>query len=144
MTTEPPGQATAGKRRTFVVVALLVAAGAVGALAVRSFLRIESVHETITLAPLDDPKELTARKRDVVGTFATGAASGDRAITVRADGTIAFSEIGADPATSRTEDTWTYRRREKKFALATTQSGIVDIVNIDTLAYFGDTYRRTK
>lgn len=131
-------------KRRLIAIVLLIAAAVLAGFAARTFLRVESVHETVNLTPLEDARELTARKRDVVGSYATGAANGDRTITVRSDGGIEFGEIGADPATSRIQDTWSYGRRAKKFALATTQGGIVDIVNIDTLEYFGDTYRRTK
>lgn len=149
-TTASPGPEPPRRPRLAVATRRLLAAGLVflalviAGYAAYRFFRSNPIAERIAVTPIDDPKELAARRRDAVGTFATGATPGDRVITVTADGNIEFSEIGADPRTSRTADSWQLARRDRKFCLTTNASGIVDIINIDTIAYYGDTYRRTK
>jgi hypothetical protein len=138
-----PARRSSGRRR-LVTAGYIILAAAFIAQAVRGFLRNDTVHEAIIVAPLDDPKELAARSRDAIGTYATGATPGERIILIEADGRVEFSEIGADPAIGRTVDSWQLARRGKMFCLPTPGSGVIDIINIDTLEYYGDTYRRTK
>lgn len=123
--------------------ALVLGLGAVllFAYAARLFRHTESVHEAVPTTPITDAAELAARQRDVVGTFTTGTGPGERTLTVHADGRIEFGETGGGHSFS---DTYELVRRGKAFCLVTRASGAVDVVNIDTLSYSRDTYRRPR
>ncbi|MDO8540914.1 MAG: hypothetical protein Q7S40_10805 [Opitutaceae bacterium] len=139
----PPATARQPQRRALSLI-LFGGAAALAMYAVYSYQRIDPVGERVAVTPLTEPAELVARQHDVIGTFATGPAPGDRTLAVAADGTVEFVEIGADPASGRIKDTYRIARRGKTFCLTTAASGLIDIVNIDTMVYGGDTYRRTK
>ncbi len=156
MTQPPPPRSAAseqesaasnpGKRpaQRFLAVILLCGAAALATYAVQAWRQIESVEARVAVNRLSEPTELAARQHDVIGTFATGAAPGDRTLMVTGDGKIEFIEIGADPATGRITDTYYIARRGKNFSLVTKSSGLVDVVNIDTMVHYRDTYRRTR
>lgn len=132
-------------RRAWLPPALTLLLGLVAVLlfayAATLFRRTESVHESVPAVPITDAAELAARQRDVIGTFATGTAPAERVITVRADGRIEFGEAGGGHSFS---DTYQLMRRGKAFCLVTPASGVVDVINIDTLSYSRDTYRRPR
>jgi hypothetical protein len=104
----------------------------------------ESVHEKVAVTLLTDPGEVAAQKQAVAGTYITGDRSGDRRIDVTAEGRVSFSEIGNARSISNGSDTYRLGRREKKLCLITADSGVIDIVNIETVVYNRDTYRRTR
>jgi hypothetical protein len=140
----PPPAATRSRwfwLRPALTLLLILGAALLFAYATTLFRRTESVHETVPTTPITDTAELAARQRDVVGTFTTGTGPGERVITVHADGRIEFSEVGGGPSFA---DTYQLLRRGKAFCLVTRTSGVVDIMNIDTLSYSRDTYRRPR
>jgi hypothetical protein len=118
----------------------LVAAG----YALRSALRIEDVNTPPAAVPLSDPAELTTRRHDVVGTFATGDTPNDHAIVVHPDGRIWFQLAASPTGAFTTVDRYTLARQDKHIWLVTPHSGYVEAVDIDQLTYCGDTYRRTR
>ena len=125
-----------------IAVAILAAGLALNGYTLYSVFYTESVHETITVTLLTDPAELAAQRQQVTGTYATGDRPGDRVIQVGADGRVAFSEIGAARSVNNGTDHYRLGRREKRLCLTTPDSGVIDIVNIDTLLYYRDTYKR--
>ena len=114
----------------------------------------ESVNEKNAITLLTEADELTAHQRSVIGTYATGGQPGDRVITVGADGRVIFAEVSAATSLNNGTDTYRLGRHEKKgrapstssdkgkLCLTTTDSGVIDILNIDTLVYYRDTYKR--
>lgn len=130
--------------RTALAFALLLAALGLNAYTLHSASSAERVEEKAPPVLLPDPLELAARLREVSGSYATGSQPGDRVITVTADGKIHFSELGPREKFTRTTDTFQLSRRDPKFCLITAASGVIDLLNPDTLLYFRDTYRRTK
>lgn len=136
--------------------AILFAAVVLAALALRSFFRTESLIEEPLLTLLTDPAELAARQHDAIGTYATGDRPGDRVIIVAATGQISFRELGTSAGSGEITDTYRLARRDQKprsatapstggkLCLTTATSGVVDLLNLDTLVYCRDTYRRTK
>jgi hypothetical protein len=106
--------------------------------------RVESVHEPVATTALTDSKEIAAQRQAAAGTYLTGNKPGDRSIVVAADGGVTFSELGATATIDRGTDTSTLGRREKKLYLVTAHSGVIEIVNIETLVYYRDTYRRPR
>ncbi len=127
-----------------IAFAILFAGLALNAYTLYSVFYTETVVEQPAVTLLTDSAELTARQREVVGTFATGAQNGDRVITVNADGSLQFSELGSRSGISTSRDTFRLGRHDKKLCLLTTDSGVVDVAGVDTLVYYRDIYRRTK
>ena len=101
-----------------------------------------NVQPAVTL--LTDPAEISARKGDAVGSFATGNQPGDRTITIDASGRITFAEVGARGAYSESADAIRVGRIGKDLCLKTVDNGVIEVVNIDTLVYYRDTYKRTR
>lgn len=139
---EPVPRAPRPKHRG-IAATILTLGVALNGFTVYSAFYTESVHRPPITTLLTDPAELAMRQRDVIGTFATGAQKGDRVITVTAD-RIQFSEIGAPGSIGESTDTYRLGRHDNRLCLTTPGSGIVDVVNIDSVIYYGDTYRRTK
>jgi hypothetical protein len=127
-----------------IAFAILLAGLGLNAYTLYSVFYTATVVEKPAITLLTDPAELATRSREVVGTFATGAQSGDRVITVHADGTLSFSEIGLRTGLPPNTDSYRLGRHDKKLCLLTTESGVVDIAGVDTLVYYRDTYRRTR
>ena len=127
-----------------IAAAILIAGVALNGYTLYSVFYTDSVNEESPAALLTDGPELAARRNEVLGTYATGAAQGDRVIVVASDGTIRFSEIGSKVASSRNHDAYRIGRRASRFCLITAESGSVDILDADTLRYFGDTYKRVR
>jgi hypothetical protein len=107
-----------------------------------SYSQTVNVRPAVTL--LTDPAEISAHKNDVLGTFATGNQPGDRTITINASGKITFAEVGARGAYNENVDTIRLGRLGKDYCLTTVDNGVIEVVNIDTLIYYRDTYKRTK
>jgi hypothetical protein len=137
----PPPVAPAPHRG--IAAAILIAGLALNGYTLYSAFYSESVNQKTVITLLTEPAELAARQHDVVGNYATGAQPGDRVIVVGADGRVTFSVIGdARSSSSNSDDTYRLGRRETKLCLATVESGVIDILNIDTLVYYRDTYKR--
>ena len=143
MSPPSPLLSTAARRRG-VAIALLAASLALDTLTIRALVNIARVNPPPAFTLLTDPAEVRAHQPEPLGTFATGGEPGDRVIVVTADGRVTFSEIAATKPVPEGSDTYRLGRRGKKLCLATATSGIIDLENIDTLAYSGDTYRRKE
>ncbi len=109
-----------------------------------SFFYIDSVDTKPAVVLLTDPVEISAQQRNIVGTFATGSAPGDRVIVIGADGTVRFSEIGTRKSVAENSDTYRLGRHDGRLCLTTPDSGVIDVVNLEAVVYYRDTYRRTK
>ena len=127
-----------------IAVAILLAGLVLNGYTLYSVFYTESVNEKPAITLVTDAAEVTARLHDATGTYATGDQPGDRAIVVTPDGKIKFLEIGARSRLTENVDIFHLGRRDKKLCLATAVSGVVDILNIDALVYYRDTYKRTK
>lgn len=127
-----------------IAAAILIAGLALNGYTLYSVFYTETVDEKPAVTLLIDPAEITAHKNDVIGSFATGSQPGDRVITIDAGGKIKFAEIGARAGYNDNADTFRLGRIGKNYCLTTVDSGIVEVVNIDTLLYYRDTYKRTK
>lgn len=127
-----------------IAVAILVAGLALNGYTLYTVFYVENVNVRPDLTLITDAAEIKMRQHDVIGVFATGGEPGDRMIEVSKDGRVMFSELGSRTGASGTSDTYRIARRAGKLCLATTDSGVIDVLNIDTLVYYRDTYRRTK
>ena len=65
-------------------------------------------------------------------------------ITVGPDGHVRFSEIGLKHGVGENTTTYQIGKHGAKLCLLTADSGVVDVLNRETLSYYQDTYRRTR
>jgi len=84
------------------------------------------------------------RRHDAVGIFATGDQPGERLIEVTADGVVKFSEISAKGKSAPDVATYQIGRRNRNSCLTTKGRGTIEVLDLDTLEYYRDRYRRTK
>lgn len=99
-----------------------------------------NVRPNVTL--LTDAKEIASRRTEIVGTYVTGDRTGDRSITIRSDGRVAFAELGRSGGGGELTDTYQLGRRGTKLCLVTGDGSVIDVVNLESLSYFRDNYRR--
>jgi hypothetical protein len=144
-TTEPHTGAPPQPAPHYAIAFAILAAGlALNGYTLYSVFYTESVNVPVAVVLVTETTELAARNREAVGSYATGSQPGDRVITITTEGSITFFEIGVKDGVTHNTDTFKLGRRDKKFCLLTAESGVVDIVNPDTLLYYRDTYRRTQ
>lgn len=138
----PPSGRRRRARFAAAILLLTGAAGLAGFTTYRALRRPDAVATAPILAPVADATEAANRRREFAGTFATGDKPGDRTLTLHADGRVAYAELGTGSTVTGDADSYEVRRRDKKFALVTTRTGTIDFADLDTLTYWGDTYRR--
>lgn len=104
----------------------------------------QDINDKSDLTYATDPVEIAHERRLAAGTYATGAAPGDRILQINADGSFQNSEIGApgNPA----PETGTYRiaAHVGMTCLSVDGGSVIDVVDHNTLLYYQDTYRRIK
>lgn len=127
-----------------IAITILVAGLLLNGYTLYSVFYIEDVNEKPAIELVTDAKELAGLQRSVVGHYATGSDAGDRAIEVTADGRVRFLRIHANGERADGDDTFRIGRHDAKVCLATRDSGVIDVNNIDSIVYYRDTYRRTK
>jgi hypothetical protein len=125
-----------------IAAALLVAGLSLNAYTLSTVFDTASVNEKPVVALVTDPAEISAHLADAIGTFATGDRPGDRTISVTADGKIRFAELGARAGLDGNRDTFRLGRLGKNYCLHTVDSGVVEVLNLDTLVYYRDVYKR--
>jgi hypothetical protein len=81
---------------------------------------------------------------EFAGDFATGAAAGDRRLTIQPDGALRWITLGANGAAAE-QTTLKARAAESRghAVLVADNLGMIEMKDPITLVYFGDTYRRT-
>jgi len=141
---EPGAKSAVSAPNRGIAFAILLAGLALNGYTLYSVFYTASVDQKPVITLVTDVKELAAHQHEVVGTYTTGDQPGDRAITVTASGTVTFAEIGAKGGFGSNTDTYRLGRHASRYCLATADSGVVDIANIDTLVYYRDIYKRTK
>ena len=129
--------------RTALAIALILAGAALFAYALYPVLCIDSVNQMPEVRPITEP-ELAARKRDVIGTYATGSDPGDRVIVIGANANARFYEIGPRGPIGEAAETCLVCRHDGRLCLATKASGVIDVEDDGTLVYFKDRYQRPK
>ena len=130
--------------RDAIAFAILITGLALNGYTIYSVFYAQSVHEIPSVVVLTDAAELATLHREAIGSYATGNQPGDRVITVTPEGKIRFFELGTKDGLSINTDSFRLGRHDKRFCLLTSESGVVDFVNPDTLLYYRDTYRRSK
>ena len=121
---------------------ILIAGLALNGYTLYSAFYSESVNQKAPIVLLTEADGLGAHQREAVGIYATGTQPGDRVIVVGADGHVQFSEIGSAKSINNGTDTYRLGRHDQTLCLSTTDSGVIDLLNIDTVVYYRDTYKR--
>jgi len=104
---------------------------------------IDSIHRDPPLTLISDPDQLDERRRLLAGTYTTGNEPGDRSITLYPDGRLNLQEYG-NKGRIRRQISKDYLPgiSEGRVLLRLKPHGYIEVVNRDTLLFFGDTYRR--
>ncbi len=144
--TEPTGYSTPWRQRLRQLTCglLLIASAFLLWRTVSDARRHFPVNAPVILTAFSDPKEKPQRLHDVVGTFATGNAPGDRLLVIGDNGRIRFKPVGAFGEALAIEDQYEIGRRGKDLALSTAKSGPVDILDIDHLRFGDVVYERVS
>lgn len=128
--------------RRAIAAAILAAALGLNGYTLYSVFHTERVEERPAVVLVTDATEAAARQREIAGTYATGTRPGDRMIVVHADGRVDFSEVGTKGGINANTDTYQLGRHGTKFRLSTPDNGVINVLNLETLVYYRDTYRR--
>jgi hypothetical protein len=141
-----PAEAAHAARRaaphTGIAATILIAGLALNGYTLYSVFYTESVNAPPLVTLLTEPTDIVARTNSVVGTYMTGDKPGDRTIAVQADGRVNFSELGSSNVLLNNRDTYKVGKRGEKFCLSTAESGVIEIIDSDTLLYYRDVYKR--
>lgn len=140
----PPDARPPAAPHRFIAVAILVVGMALNGYTLYSVFYTDSVDKKPSVTLVTDAKEAAGRRQEIAGTYATGDRQGDRVIAITADGRVNFSEVGVKGGIGENKDQFKLGKRGVKYCLATTDSGVIDVLNIDTVVYYRDTYRRMR
>jgi hypothetical protein len=141
----PESEAAARRRpstQRAIAAGILAAGLLINAYTIYSVTYVQSVNVKPNVTLLTDAREITARRTELVGTYVTGDRTGDRVISLQADGHVQFAEVGRPGSMSEVKDTYQIGRRGPKLCLVTGDGSVIDVVNLENLTYFRDTYRR--
>lgn len=126
-----------------IAVACLAASAALAAHTVRTARAIDDVRARPAIPAVADAAEAAARVRELAGTYATGTRPGDRVLTVRREGVVEFSEVGRAGGTAAPPaEPFTLGRQGKALCLVLREGEPIEVVNLGTIIYGRDTYRR--
>jgi hypothetical protein len=127
-----------------IAAAILVAGLLLNGYTLYSVVYVDSVNHKPDVTLITNPGEAAAREKEILGTFATGNQKGDRVITIMPGRRVKFSEVGKTGALSESADVFEVARRGSRLCLNTRDSGAIDVLNLETVVYYRDTYRRTR
>jgi hypothetical protein len=137
-----PGAGVAPHRG--IAIAILLAGVGLNAYTLYSVFYSETVTEKPAITLVADATEAGSRQQELAGRYATGDRAGDRVITIQRDGRVQFSEIGTSGGIGENADTYKLGKHGPRLCLATPNSGVIDVLNLETLVYYRDTYRRAR
>lgn len=147
-TTDAPTENTAPVRKKTphraIALSILVAGLLLNAYTVYSVFQAESINQKPEVGVIADATELSALQQSVAGKYATGEAIGDRVIAIEANGRVSFFKITSSGRRLDFEDQYRIGRHNSILSLVTHHSGVVEILNIDSLTYCRDAYRRAR
>lgn len=91
-----------------------------------------------------DAIALKAQRQALPGLFVTGEQNGDRRLTISPNGYVEFAELGPRQAIASGTDTFQVGQRGRKVCLVTSRNGVIEVLDRNTLVFYGDTYRRLE
>jgi hypothetical protein len=137
-----------GKNRGALTALLLLLGVGLNAWGIYQFLDRTEETPPPPYTAITDEAKVGLLRRQLAGSYATGAEPGDRVIVLTPAGEVKFQLLvaaaGNAPAVAeQSADTCLIgRRRDGLHCLVTTTSGQVDLRADGSLSYYGDTYRR--
>jgi hypothetical protein len=132
------------KPRNGVAAAILCAGVMLNGYTLYSFFYIDDVNQKPPIVLVTDDRELAGLRNSAAGHYATGNRPGDRAIEIGEDGQVRFFRLIASGQRLDSSDTYRVGRHDKAVCLTMPDSGMIDIINIETISYYGDVYRRAR
>lgn len=130
-------------RNTLATAALLVGLG-LAAVGVQRASRIDDVNALPSIDWISKADELKSLQASALGRYVTGNEPGDRGIEIRADGRLQFFRVLEKGDRSEPEVSARLGRVNGRLNFATPHQGLVEVMNIDTLSYYRDVYRRVR
>lgn len=127
-----------------IAAAILVAGLLLNGYTLYSFAYVDNVNAKPDVTLITDTAEASARETEILGRYATGTQRGDRVITLLPGRQVKFSEVGKPGALAETIDAFALARRGSRLCLPTKDSGAIDVLNLETVVYYRDTYRRIR
>lgn len=135
---------TPRKPRNGIAAAILCAGVMLNGYTLYSFFYIDDVNQKPPIVLVTDERELAGLRNSAAGHYATGKIPGDRAIEIDENDRVRFFRITASGPRQDSSDTYRVGRHDKVVCLTTSDSGVIDVINIDTISYYGDIYRRAR
>jgi len=130
---------------TSIGVCMLAAGLALNGYTLYAALYIDDVHRAPPLTLITHAAEEQKMRDSIAGYYVTGTEPGDRTITLRNDGTAELVQLGKKGAARmRQSCTFLVGKRDGRFFLALKPRGQVEITGLETLSFYGDTYRRQR
>jgi hypothetical protein len=123
--------------------ALVVGVG-LATIGVQRVSRIDDVNAPPSLEWITKASELESLRASAVGRYVTGNEPGDRGIEIRSDGRLRFFRIVEKGERVEPEVKSSIGRNNGRVNLVTPHEGVVEVINIDTLSYYRDVYRRVR
>lgn len=140
---EADGQPAPTAPHRGIAFAMLLVGLALNGYILYSVFYVESVNKKPEVKLITDADEVRLRQIALVGTYATGAKTGDRVIEVLSSGQIRFYEIGIKGPINDLKDTYTLGRHDGVVCLSTVDSGVVDVIG-ENLVYYKDVYLKKR
>ena len=133
------------KKRNSQIIALgmLVSGLALNGYTVYSALYVKDVRREPPVTLITSGEEIRRLRDFMAGNYFTGHEQGDRCIIIYSDGTVVLQEIGRKGVV-RKENIFTYvpGKRDNLSVFKLKPRGQIEILDRDTLRFFGDLYRR--
>lgn len=142
---EAPTLSAPRRRRisTGISVSILCAGLLLNGYTLYSAFYIDDVNRQPPVVLISDAADASRQLDAISGAFATGAEAGDRALAIGTNGTVTFEVYGPKNQIVRSDcDVVQVGRRDQMICLVTKASGQIEVLNRDTVRYYGDTYRR--
>lgn len=137
--TDPP-------RSTRLILNPLIVALGLGASGyfVHRALRAEPIEPAPAVALVADEQQITALRNASADEYRTGGQPGDRLLRLSVEGEVEFYQQTPQGLRSDGVDRFSPARDGRQLRFVTNRCGVIEVVNIDTLIYYGDTYHRTR
>jgi hypothetical protein len=123
--------------------ALVIGVG-LATIGVQRVLRIDDVNALPPLEWVTKASELESLRASAAGRYVTGDEPGDRGIEIRSDGRLRFFRMPEKGDHAEPEVKSRIGRNNARVNLVTPHEGAVEVINIDTLSYYRDVYRRVR
>lgn len=130
-------------RSHFLAAVCLAASAALTVHTLRTVRKTDDVRARPAVPPLAEASEAARHTRELAGTFATGSRPGDRVLILRDEGQVEFAEVGRAGGRALLPATpFTVGAQGRTRFLVLPEGEPIEVVNLDTLRYYRDTYRR--